>query len=551
MSDHIPRRINISLYFEFMKRYFELSTWFALLTFASTAIAASTAMAAQRFTDRVSGKDLNLRPVIASLPEPGTLVLQTLPISCEVSISGLEWDKKLKVQEVLRVKNLAAGTYTATFEAMGRTVKTNVVIRSGDNTVLWVDLISGQVENRSTWTEANDAIDTGKGIDFVEGAAEGIATNEEALRRSDADAASLKNAIARLDEKLGSGLSGLEEIHLLLGRRTDLAHALAKAEITRQSAAQLLKEERQGNFVIEYKKFRDVVEASANLPEALKETIVQSSWHDLIENWKVENPPAAPVPLYWSNGAVNAVSSPEGGKNVFIPGLELELIWLAPGEFTLGSPDNESGRDIDEGPQTRVSLTKGFWMGKYEVTQAQWNEIMGANLSRFSRVGAEAPVDQVTWEEAIDFCQKVSIREQRAGRLPEGYFYTLPTEAQWDYAARGGKTDSNVGKLDDIAWFQLNSKDSTHRVGQKLPNAWDLYDLIGNVSEWCFDWKDEYPGNRVVDYCGPSSGSLKVYRGGNCLDSVPNCRISLRSGGDPTTRIDRVGFRICLREVRK
>ncbi|MBO4796987.1 MAG: formylglycine-generating enzyme family protein, partial [Verrucomicrobia bacterium] len=169
--------------------------------------------------------------------------------------------------------------------------------------------------------------------------------------------------------------------------------------------------------------------------------------------------------------------------------VNLDLNWIKPGTFMMGSPKGELGRFIDEA-QHQVTLTRGYWMGKYEVTQAQYEAIMGKNPSHFK--GADLPVEQVTWNNAMTFCAKLTEQERAAGRLPEGYEYTLPTESQWEYACRAGTVLAlNNGKnlsneeqcpaMDGVGWYVGNSDGMTHPVGQKQPNARGLYDMHGNV----------------------------------------------------------------------
>ncbi|MBR5978451.1 MAG: SUMF1/EgtB/PvdO family nonheme iron enzyme, partial [Verrucomicrobia bacterium] len=197
--------------------------------------------------------------------------------------------------------------------------------------------------------------------------------------------------------------------------------------------------------------------------------------------------------------------------------VNLDMIWIEPGTFIMGSPEDELGRD-DKEVQHEVTLTQGYWMGKYEVTQIQYEAIMGTNPS-WRHKGADLPVDDVSWLEAMEFCEKLTAIERAAGRLPRGYGYTLPTEEQWEYACRAGTTTAlNSGKnlsgewecpeMDEVGWYYCNSNDTTHPVGQKLPNAWGLYDMHGNVEEFCLD-EDKDPfwkGWHVV--CGGDYSSF-------------------------------------------
>jgi formylglycine-generating enzyme required for sulfatase activity len=208
--------------------------------------------------------------------------------------------------------------------------------------------------------------------------------------------------------------------------------------------------------------------------------------------------------------------------------------------FTMGSPSSEEGRSSDEGPQTRVTLTSGFWMGETEVTQAQYERIMGANPSSFK--GATLPVETVSWNDATAFCEKLSRHL--------GTTVRLPTEAEWEYACRAGTTtrfhfgDSD-SQLGDYAWYNGNAGGKTRPVGQKHANAWGLHDMHGNVWEWCSDWyNDKLPGGNVRDPGGPFSGSLRVRRGGCWFNSAQHCRSANRFRLWPFRTLSNLGFRV-------
>ena len=237
---------------------------------------------------------------------------------------------------------------------------------------------------------------------------------------------------------------------------------------------------------------------------------------------------------------------PSQGQTWTVPELNLQMAYIRPGTFTMGSPASESGRSSDEGPQTQVTLTEGYWLGKTEVTQAQWEALMESIPSKF--MGPDRPVEQVFWSDAMEFCRKLTERERSAGRLPEGYEYTLPTEAQWEYACRAGTTGQygGDGNLDDMGWYRQNSGNTTHPVGQKQANAWGLYDMHGNVWEWCLDWYGNYPGGSVRDPTGPASGTGRVGRGGGWGSYAIGCRSAFRSGGVSGYRFNGLGFRLAL-----
>ena len=151
--------------------------------------------------------------------------------------------------------------------------------------------------------------------------------------------------------------------------------------------------------------------------------------------------------------------------------LRMELCWIPAGKFTMGSPENEPERRSNEA-QVEVELTRGFWLGKYEVTQEEYEKVMGTNPASFKIVGKRAPVEKVIWEEAMAFCKALTDRERKRGNLPEGWAYTLPTEAQWEYACRAGETGPySGGELDEVGWYKDNSGGKTHEVEEKKPEC--------------------------------------------------------------------------------
>lgn len=232
--------------------------------------------------------------------------------------------------------------------------------------------------------------------------------------------------------------------------------------------------------------------------------------------------------------------------NRVIADMQLELIWLEPGTFQMGSPVDEPDRNKAEGPQTTVTLSRGFWLGKTPVTQGQYEAFTGKNPSSLQAAGRDAPVENVSWNDAMKFCAALTERERAAGRLPEGYIYSLPTEAQWEYACRGGTTGSYAGEPDAMAWYDKNSGGTTHPVALKKPNAWGLYDMLGNVLEWCYDWYGDYRGGAVTDPTGPASGYFRMARGGSWRVGVIVCRSAARAGGSPDRRDYTLGFRLAL-----
>jgi formylglycine-generating enzyme required for sulfatase activity len=231
-------------------------------------------------------------------------------------------------------------------------------------------------------------------------------------------------------------------------------------------------------------------------------------------------------------------------------GVTLTMCWIPPGEFVMGSPADELGRDDDE-TQHRVTLTQGFWLGKYEVTQAQWEAVMGRNPSHFK--GSNLPVEVVSWDDISQpggFLEKANRQGSPNGR------FRLPTEAQWEYACRAGTTTAlNSGKnltstegacpnLDEVGWYSQNSDSKTHPVGQKKANAWGLHDMHGNVWEWCADWYEAYPQGAATDPTGPNNGSYRVFRGGSWYDIASRACCAYRYCYSPSCADFDYGFRL-------
>ena len=217
----------------------------------------------------------------------------------------------------------------------------------------------------------------------------------------------------------------------------------------------------------------------------------------------------------------------------------MEFVWVPAGEFQMGSASPEASSV--EQPVTQVRIRRGFWLGKYEVTQAQWEGLMGSNPSFFDECGARCPVERVSWNDVQSFIGNLNARsgENR---------YRLPTEAEWEYAARAGTSLDRYGSLNAIAWYEDNSGDRTQPVGQKEPNAWELHDMLGNVFEWVGDWYGGYPGGTVTDPGGAGSGSYRVARGGGLFSNASFCRSSYRLIESPGFRFYNLGFRL-LRTV--
>ena len=205
----------------------------------------------------------------------------------------------------------------------------------------------------------------------------------------------------------------------------------------------------------------------------------------------------------------------------------------------MGSTSGEARSN--ERPPIRVRIIRGFWLGKYEVTQSEWRAVMGTNPAQFSGCGPDCPVERVSWNDAQEFIGKLNARAGAAR-------YRLPTEAEWEYAARAGTSGDRYGDLDAIAWYAGNSGRKTHPVGRKLANTWGLYDMLGNVWEWVEDHYGDYPGASTLDPRGRGAGKLRVGRGGSWDAIARACRASARGNGLPGNRTEMVGLRLLRRE---
>jgi len=222
------------------------------------------------------------------------------------------------------------------------------------------------------------------------------------------------------------------------------------------------------------------------------------------------------------------------------------LLPVPAGTFMMGSDNGNSHQK----PLTRATISRGFWLGKYEVTQGEWVAVMGSNPSQFK--GDRLPVEQVSWEDCQEFLRKLNARERAAGKLPAGYEYGLPTEAEWECACRAGTTGNWAsgdaeGMLAEYAWYTANSDSKTHDVGTKKANRWGFNDMHGNVLEWCDDWYDKYPDGSVTDPTGPRTGSCRVNRGGGWSSTSDGCRSAIRVRNGAGDRV--LGFRLALRAI--
>jgi len=316
----------------------------------------------------------------------------------------------------------------------------------------------------------------------------------------------------------------------------------AENRITAGVVLDLRKEARVGKYLMFFhgggpgkNRTQDNVDANCSLGIA---------WSDDLEDWN------------WP-GKVLQKSTAAEPKNIIVNSVGMRLKYIKPGEFLMGSSGNEKGQEDDELPQHPVKLTRGFYMGVTEVTQAQWVKVMESSPwlrvnKEYVRTGDDYPAVNINWNDAVEFCKKLSQKEGRK--------YRLPTEAEWEYACRAGtKTAYSFGdddsKLGDYGWFRGNAYDAgekyAHIAGQKKPNPWGLYDMHGNVWEWCSDWSGDYAAAAVTDPTGPSSGTNRVLRSGSGGYIAGDSRSAERGGSTPDSRTPSIGFRVVVPDFQK
>ncbi len=238
------------------------------------------------------------------------------------------------------------------------------------------------------------------------------------------------------------------------------------------------------------------------------------------------------------------------------------LVWIPPGSFVMGSAESEPAHEGNEAPLTEVRLTRGFWLGKFEVTQGEYSQVMESDPSWYTGA-SNLPVQCVSWFDATNYCARLTARDRALGRLPAGLAYRLPTEAEWEYACRAGTTSATAfGSSLSATQANFDGRypynggeagaflDQPTPVGSYTPNAWGVCDMHGNLQEWCQDWYGPLlPSGSVVDLQGPASGLYRLCRGGSYLNPGQFCRSAVRRGATPETMYANLGFRVALAQV--
>ena len=309
----------------------------------------------------------------------------------------------------------------------------------------------------------------------------------------------------------------------------------------------------QHSFVVfcdGYESEEGTVKLKASAPSNLQITLTRESvGAGIVNQQQSENQQSSNTYVASSSNNSSGFPSVASGSNaISIPvkdGISIEMVKVEAGTFMMGATsemkDSYDDPDSDEKPVHQVTLTNDYYMGKYEVTQALWQAVMGSNPSNFK--GDNLPVEKVSWNDCQEFISKLNSLTGRKFRLP--------TEAEWEYAARGGKKRrgyqySGSSNITDVAWYDGNSGSKTHPVGTKQANELGIYDMTGNVWEWCQDWYGSYSSSSQTNPTGAVSGAHRVYRGGSWDFYAGRCRLSYRRYGTPDYRNSILGLRLAL-----
>ena len=307
----------------------------------------------------------------------------------------------------------------------------------------------------------------------------------------------------------------------------------------------------QHSFVVfcdGYESEEGMVKLKASAPSNLQITLMKESVGvGIVNQQQSENQQSSNT--YVASSSNNSSGSPSvasGSNAISIPvkdGISIEMVKVEAGTFMMGATSEMKHPYHWEKPVHQVTLTNDYYMGKYEVTQALWEVVMGSNPSNFK--GDNLPVEEVSWNDCQEFISKLNSMTGRKFRLP--------TEAEWEYAARGGKKSrgyqySGSNSISDVAWYSGNSGRVTHPVGTKQANELGIYDMSGNVYEWCSDWYGSYSSSSQTNPTGADSGSSRVYRGGSWIYIAWLCRLSYRAGNTPGYRSYGLGLRLALSE---
>ncbi|MBN2450856.1 MAG: SUMF1/EgtB/PvdO family nonheme iron enzyme [Lentisphaeria bacterium] len=478
-----------------------------------------------------------------------TLIIRSVPVDCRVRIEGLALDTAKSTTE-WRDDSITPGTYEVEAMALGKTLTQAITVEGGATVEMLFNFLKANVE-----VVAEQPAEAGAG-----GTAASVALPEQIAAAATALAAAekkltqvrltLQNAGANMTLEMAREL--VDQRDELDRRQRDLSFELKvlrqRLTLEKERAQEEAARRRRREFEQAYEQFR-VLEKDPDLSPAL----VTAAWQSLCRNWRVD-PGSSVGRLLWDE----RTSSPYKVESRMVPlgpGTGLELVLVRAGSFLMGADDG----DDDEKPMHDVTISEAFWMGKHEVTQSQYQAITDTNPSRFS--APDRPVESVSWQDAQAFCEALTERERNAKRLPAGFAFRLPTEAEWEYACRAGSTTAyafgeqlqsgmaNVGSGQGRGGTSIARE--TLPVGSFKGNHWDLFDMHGNVWEWCLDWYDRefYGRSPVIDPYNRIPSAARVCRGGSWIHPASFARSANRNYGDARLANYMTGFRVVLARV--
>ena len=478
----------------------------------------------------------------------GSLIVRTVPVDCRLRIPGLLVDSQQSVPEC-RWDAVPVGTYDIEATALGQTLKQAVTVEAGKTVDVLFNFVRGGMQ--VVMAQAASTAVTAPAPAAPTAAA--VAELEALLQATERELGEVRSELRTSKEAVG-----LERIRHMLERRDDLdrkkrdlsfelnvmrQRGRDEAERAVREAAQ----EKHRAFDASYAEFAWIMR-----DQDLSVELKTKAWQAICKAWAID-PGASVGRLLWDDArsapyrVLSRVVQLEGG-------VELELVEIVAGSFAMGSEEG----DDDEKPVHIVAITRPFWMGKYEVTQAQYRAVMGSMPAHFR--GDNRPVENVTWVDADAFCKRLTEREGKAGRLPGGDTFRLPSEAEWEYACRAGTTTpfscgdqlaailANYDTSQGVGRAALTPARETLPVGSFRANPWDLYDMHGNVWEWCADWHDReyYARSPQLNPLNMRPTAAAVCRGGSWTNPASFCRSANRNSGDLRQANHMTGFRVVL-----
>ena len=390
-------------------------------------------------------------------------------------------------------------------------------------------------------------------------AAEKLRRQQDEIAAKQGQMNSLDKRLAELQAKVGTtgGQSDLDTMLVMLQEKEEKAQELErlrqKAETELREKEETLveekrkqEEEHQKQFEDDYAKFFQIAKS-----QYATEDLKAEAWRVLCRDWNISDTIEIGAPLIFTGGKVQ--SSPQ---NIEIDGITFQMVLIPGGMFRMG---NIHGSGLNNEESVHTVTLSSFQMSMYEVTQGQYKLIMGTNRSSYNK-GDDHPVENVSWFNVVRFCNRLSDRAGLESCYNEETWecdftkkgFRLPTEAEWEYACIAGTTTiyytgNSESDLTRSGWYKGNSDRKTHKVGQKAPNNWDLYDMHGNVWEWCNDWFGYYSSDSQNDPVGPLRGTRRVARGGGWGNNAVDCRSSVRGSDSPSFSHAGLGFRIVRR----